>query len=163
MPVKKKPAQNKRPAKKTAPAISRAKPDAMQLWTHLGRLAEAMREGGFKMTPEAFAAASMDTCLQDEGVEVRIVDGIRVYVEGGAEFANLALRGKTLILQFVAPKQGDDLVNVERFYRPVAGRSGWLEFQRPATRDPRPDLDANVGAILGQAAFERRSAKRSSR
>jgi hypothetical protein len=118
-----------------------------------------MRAGGFKVTPEAYAAASMDTCLQDDGVEIRLVDGARVYAHRGKDFATLALDGKTLILRFVAPKQTDDLARVARFYGPVPGRAGWLEYRRPAARDPRPDLEADVGSVLGQATFERRNNK----
>jgi hypothetical protein len=158
--AKTKTAPKAKAAAKTTTVRSRAKPNAMELWTNTGPLAEAMRAGGFKITPEAFAAASMDTCLQDDGVEVRIVDGARVYSDLGKEFATLALDGTTLILRFAAPKKKDDLARVERFYRPVAGRPGWLEFRRPATRDPRPNLEAAVGTLLGQAAFDRNTGRR---
>jgi len=119
-----------------------------------------MRAGGFKVTREAWAAASMDTCLQDDDVVVRLVDGVRVYFERGKEIATLALDGATLVLRFSAPKSKDALAGVERFYRPVPGRPGWLEFRRPATRDPRPGLEAGIGRILGTAAFERAKAKK---
>jgi len=63
----------------------------------------------------------------------------------------------TLVLRFVAPKKKDQLSGVERFYRPVAGQPAWLEYRRPATRDPRPALEAQLGFLLGQAAFERKA------
>lgn len=129
---------------------------AMDLWTHDGALADAMRAAKLKMTPEAFAAASMDTCLQGDEVSVRVVDGIRTYSERGDAFATLAIAGKELVLCFAAPKNWDELSKVERFYQPLVDKRGWLEYRRPATRDPKPDLEADVGSILGRAAFERR-------
>ncbi|MCB9597558.1 MAG: hypothetical protein H6719_32870 [Sandaracinaceae bacterium] len=132
---------------------SRAKPDALTLWSHPGELASAMR--GCKMTPKAFAAASADTLLQREGVTVELVDGVRVYSERGIEIGTLALDGDTLVLRFAAPDERPDWEQVEHCYEAVADRPGWLEFRRPATRDPRPSLEARVGALVGRAAFER--------
>jgi hypothetical protein len=44
---------------------------------------------------------------------------------------------------------------VKRFYVASPARRGWLRYRRPATRAPGPDLEANLGAVLGAAAWER--------
>jgi hypothetical protein len=153
-------AKKKLATTKTAPRAPARKLPAEQAasdpWELDGRLAEAMRASGVKMTPERFAAASTDTCLQDDGVHVVVVNGARVYSTRGAEFATLAITEGVLVLRFAAPRDRGVLLNVEHHYRPVKGRPGWLEYRRPATRTPRPDLEANLGEVLGQLQFERR-------
>jgi len=80
-----------------------AKPDALTLWTHLGRLAEAMRAAPVRMTGPAYAAASMDTCLQDDDTTVTLDGDVRVYAAGKTPYARMWLDGATLVLQFKAP------------------------------------------------------------
>lgn len=132
------------------------KPDALTLWTHLGPLAEAMRAAPVRMTPAAYCAASMDTCLQDDGTVVTLDRDARVYAAGKAPYARMWLDGDTLVLRFQAPK---DKTDVDMAYFKPATPKGWLEYRRPATRDPKPDLAANIGSVLGQASFERRPRK----
>jgi hypothetical protein len=87
--------------------------------------------------------------------ERRDVRGKRIYVEGGREVAVLALAGEELITDFEPPRALDEYAGVMHFYAACPGRPGWLRFRRPATRDPRPSLEANLGSMLGRAAYER--------
>jgi hypothetical protein len=100
----------------------------------------------------------MDTSLLEEGGHVRVEDGARVYSTSlGEDVATMRISGDTLITQFSAPVKSEAFAAVQRFYRSVPGKPGWLEYRRPATRDPRPGLDADLGLILGGAKFERRT------
>ena len=143
-------------AKEKTSGAKKRKRDALELWGVDGPLADAMRAGGCAIGPAAYAAASMDTCLQHDGVRVRVEDGARVYSAAGRDFATLAIEGDELVLRFEAPRASPELDKARAHYRPVPGHAGWLEFRRPATRAPGPGLAANVGAILGAAAFARR-------
>lgn len=138
----------------------RTQPSALSLWSHPGELAAAMRAAKVKMTPAAYAAASMDTTLQVLGdVRVRLEGDTRVYSQGDADIATLRLEGDALVLQFAAPDPMEPFADVAHHYTALE-RPGWLELRRPATRDPRPGLEAKVGAVLGRASLERRERAR---
>jgi hypothetical protein len=105
----------------------------------------------------------MNTILTLTSTAYRDERSRRVYSAGGADFATLELEGDELVVEFQAPSNLDHAIEGPRtlrdflsHYEPVRGRPGWLRFRRPATRDPRPDLDARVGPMLGQAARQRR-------
>jgi hypothetical protein len=102
----------------------------------------------------------MDTCLLEPGGHVRVEDDARIYsTSAGEDIATMRLAGDTLVVQFIAPQVTVDLDLARAFYQPVPGKPGWLEYRRPATRDPRPSLEARVGGIVGRASHERRGLK----
>jgi hypothetical protein len=130
----------------------------MELWTHPGSLAEAMRAARptHKLTPPAKCAASMDTCLiLYDGATVALDGKVRVYSIGKKEYARMWIARGKLVVEFEGPKAGAG--DKAKYYRPVPGKKGWLRYTRPATGDPIPDLVADLGTILGTAAFERRN------
>lgn len=144
--------------KTTKPSATAANDPFAGLWSLDGSLAEALRANKVRVTPAVYAAASMDTSLLQDGGHVRVVDGARVYsTSGGEDVATMRISGDVLITRFVAPLHSDELERARRFYRAVRGKPGWLEYRRPATKDPRPDLEADLGTVLGQATLERRS------
>lgn len=151
-PKEQRSAQKKSSAKKSSKKI-----DAIELWTHEGRLAEAMRTPEYKMTPRGYVAASMDGILHADDTSVRVVDGVRIYSAAKGDFATLAFDGEEMVVRFVAPKTIPE--EHARFYEPVNGKPGWVEYRRPARRDPKPDLIAGLGGIVGAAAFERQGRK----
>lgn len=125
------------------------------LWTFDGPLAEEVRVCKLKLSPAAYCAISHDTCLHGDDTHVRVEKGARIYRGGdGEDYATLRVDDAVVVLTFVAPIETE---HDPRFYRAVRGKPEWLEFRRPATRDPRPDLEADVGALLGAAAYERRT------
>jgi hypothetical protein len=149
------PTPTKRPKAKPAP-----RDPFGGYWSFDGSLAEVTRANKVKMTPAVYAAASMDTMLLEDGGHVRVDKDARVYTTSAKQdVATMRLSGDVLIVQFIAPRESDALARAKRFYKAVKGKPGWLEFRRPATRDPRPALDADLGAVVGQAVFERRRRK----
>jgi hypothetical protein len=89
------------------------------------------------------------------GSEARDEKGWRVFAEKGADVAAMTMMGDELVVEFVPPRACEELDAKKRFYRDSRDREGWLQYRRPATRDPRPDLEANLGSIIGSASWER--------
>ena len=145
------PAKKQKAAKKPARSAKKQPvADAMSLWSQLGPLAEAMRAAKLKMTAEAFAGATHDTMLGGDGVTVRLDGAVRVYSIGRDDYARMWIADGELVIQLVAPRS---MVLVGRHFKPVEPM-GWIEYRRPATRDPKPDLEANLGTVIGTARRE---------
>jgi hypothetical protein len=128
----------------------------VELWALDGSIAEAIRaDPRYKVTPASGAVASMDTLLRDDGCKVAVEDGARVYFDGGVAYASMRLDGATLVVDFAPPRAMAEYAAVMGHYEALAARPGWLRYRRPATRDPKPDLAAKLGSMIGQAMFER--------
>lgn len=112
-----------------------------------------------KLTPGArFAFAATTTTLTICSTSAREEGGRRIFSEGGAEVAVMELVGERLIVDFLPPADTSAFAKVLRHYGKAPGRPGWLRFERPATRDPGPGLEADFGSLLGAAASQRRNA-----
>ena len=109
------------------------------------------------MTGARCAFVSMETTLslgstgsREEG------EWRRVYSEGGTDVAVMERVGETLIVDFLPPADATEFAAVMQHYKKTPGKKGWLRFERPATRDPRPALEAGLGGMLGAASHQRR-------
>jgi hypothetical protein len=109
---------------------------------------------GKRLTPAQYCWASNDTMLASRA-EARDEGGWRIYREKGADVAAMTMLGEDLVLDFAPPRAMDEFAEVKRFYGSSPERKGWLRFRRPATHDPRPDLEAHLGSMLGTAYRER--------
>jgi len=100
----------------------------------------------------AFALASARTTLAGtSGTARETADGVEFW-HGDTHYATLATAPNKLVVSFLAPR-GTALSPRAKFY-PVAARAGWVRVELPVSRDPRPWLEAVLGATVGQTLFE---------
>lgn len=109
-----------------------------------------------RLSPAEYCWAAKDTMLSMLGrTTVRDESGWRVYADAGVDVAAMTLLGSELVLDFAPPRTYERMERVRPRYAESPSRPGWLRFRQPATRDPRPGLEAELGAMLGRAARER--------
>jgi hypothetical protein len=70
----------------------------------------------------------------------------------------MRLDGEDLEVDFRAPRELEEFEGVLRYYQRLKEPAGWLRIRRPATRDPRPWLEADFGSMLGTTTRELRLA-----
>jgi hypothetical protein len=114
-------------------------------------------------TPANWALLSQHTMMSLDDEVMREERGRFIYSKDGVDVSSMHLDDDELVIDFLAPTDlesdagfGKTLRDFLSFYKPVKGRPGWLRFRQPATRDPRPALEAHLGMMTGQAVFERR-------
>jgi hypothetical protein len=156
-PEKTKSAPRKKAKPATRPAARRSaarKSTARSAATRPSAAAGAVVDGK-RTGAAAFCWSRFDTMLGAAAARCD-AEGRRTYVEGGAEVAVLALVGEELVLDFLPPPPSPELTKVAAHYTPTPGRTGWLQYRRDATRDPRSDLAAKIGTLLGRARAGRK-------
>lgn len=117
-------------------------------------------------SPASYAILAMNTGLSIHGAQVRRDGAKWIYAERGADVASMELVGAELVVEFLEPanldvvidnRTGARLRDFLHHFEQIRGRPGWRRYRRPATRDPRPDLESRVGPMIGQAALQRRA------
>ncbi len=92
------------------------------------------------------------TLEEHENLTASYVDGVL--------FAAFTLEGDEVVFRFPRPSDPTALDGVEKFYRPLKTPVNWLEYRRPLSRDPRPDLQAGFSMIgVSQREFLQRLMK----
>ena len=109
---------------------------------------------GKRLTPAEYCWVAKDNSLGAHA-QARDAEGWRVYAEQGRDVAAMTILGDELVLDFAPPVATDELAKGKRWYTASPTRPGWLRYRRPATRNPGPDLEANLGGVLGTASRER--------
>jgi len=89
------------------------------------------------------------------GAQSRDENGWRIYTEKEQDVAAMTMIGEELVIELVPPRDLRQFDKVKKFYTWSSERSGWLRYTRPATRDPKPDLAADLGSMLGAASWDR--------
>jgi hypothetical protein len=141
------------PTRKAAPAVAPTRKAAAA--RKLAPAKPAAPAAPRRVTPAEVAWASLDTMLQMSSDTHRDEVAGRVYEQRGKEIAVLRRAGSQLVLDFEAPQAMAEFERVRPLYEAVPGRTGWLRFRQPATNDPRPGLEADLGTMLGAADAER--------
>lgn len=110
----------------------------------------------------SYAILAQHAGLMLHGQTARDEDKKIIYSLDGTDVASLQLVGGDIVIEFLAPPDLDIAIDGPRTLRDflhhfeaVADRPGWLRYRRIANRDPRPGLDARLGAMLGQSARQR--------
>ena len=100
--------------------------------------------------------AAMKDLLSDGGVLVSVEsDGERIFLIRGIPYASLRIKSDMLIVQFKMPKFLGSLRKKLSYYCEVKYyEDSWLEFRAPANDDYTKQLDAELGAFVGQVLSE---------
>lgn len=144
----KKPPASKAKPRRVATAKAKAPPPVEAVKSPL-RPTVALHTGDSTL---AFALASARTTLGAGGATVRETAAGVEFWYGDTPYATLATTPDRLVVAFLAPR-GTALSTRAKFY-PVAERAGWVRVELPVSRDPRPWLEADIGATVGQTIWE---------
>jgi hypothetical protein len=71
------------------------------------------------------------------------------FLFSGEPYAQVRLDGDQLEVDVRSPQELGPFEKVLRHYQRLSAPAGWLRLRCPATRDPRPWLDADFGGLLG--------------
>jgi hypothetical protein len=103
----------------------------------------------------SYALASTRTTLGGDGVTEEEDGGFTRFSVGKEPFATLAVEGNDLVVTFRKPKDLDSRLQSKlAYYEELSKPRGWLEWRTPISRDPRPELEADFGSMIGRTLFE---------
>ncbi len=89
-----------------------------------------------------------------QGVELKEYGPTTVSYFKDQPFALYWLEGEQIVFRFRRPKFDDLRKKHAKYFIELKTPVNWLEYRRPLSRDPRPDLQSAMGAITGKARHE---------
>lgn len=87
-------------------------------------------------------------------VELREHGDMTVSYYSGLPLAAYWIEGEEIVFRFPRPDDDSKREGVERYYRVLSTPKGWLEYRRPLSRDPKPNLVAKLADVKGTSFFE---------
>ena len=86
-------------------------------------------------------------------VELTESNGVTISSYAGAAFAAYWLTESEIVFRFRRPIDDTERASCAEFYSELTSPKDWLEYRRPLSRDPKPDLESKLAQVMGKAFF----------
>lgn len=87
-------------------------------------------------------------------VELREYGQVTVSYYAGLPFSAYWFDDEEIVFRFRRPNYDTVRAEKAKYFAELTTPTNWLEYRRPLSRDPRPDLESKSGQVMGSAFFE---------